>query len=98
MDQIAQIRKMFECLPEKDVPIVNKFLDKRQFVEIKEIVDSDVTKFAQKNYSVVFNVLTPTEKDLDILEQYNALKELQLVINLQAAAFIDEEDDIEDYE
>lgn len=98
MDKIAEIRMMFECLPERDIPIVNKFLDKRQFVEIKEIVDSDVAKFVKNNYNVIYSGnMIPTEEEFGIIEQYNILKDLQLVINSQAAAFIDENREEEEF-
>ena len=44
MKKIEQIRELLQNLPEKDIPIANKLLDKRDFISLKEIVDADVYK------------------------------------------------------
>jgi predicted transcriptional regulator len=85
---------MLNALPEKDIELANKLLDKRQFVDLKELIDSDVYKINKTKYS-----LSPrTDDDGNLLEnpskeyiyaesKYNQLKELQAEIDLQAEAF-----------
>ena len=53
MKKIKQIYDLLQNLPEKDIPIAVKLLDKRDFIGLKELVDSDVyivnnAKFKQK--------------------------------------------------
>lgn len=102
MSKINQIREMLNILPEKDIKIANKLLDKRQFVELKELVDSDVFKIGQTKIKLMppadsdGNLLeAPTQEYADAEVKYNQLKELQAEIDVQAAAF---ESDLNDEE
>ena len=103
MNIITAIREYFEHLPEKDKKIAEKLLDGRKFAELKEIVDSDVIKLSKK-VNLEEDEARLTEEELQILDKYNKLKELQDIVNEQAEPFIDDESmydppltDLEDY-
>lgn len=93
MSTIDKIRNLFKFLPQKDIELANDFLNKRHFVELKELVDSDVTKAFK-----LVEKLMPEEEDGQCTEEYvvaqaiyNELKTLQSMVDFQAAAFeIDE--------
>ena len=113
MKIINQIRQYFIYLPVKDRKIAENLLDDRKFAELKELVDSDVIKITEKRYKLLLNdgtgltdeeIIKLTEKTADIEEKYNNLKELQEIVDEQAAPFIEDESmydppltDIEDY-
>ena len=103
MTKIEQIREMINAsLPEKDKKIAINLLDKRKFVELKELVDSDVFKEAQSKIKLFplldddGNLLEePSPEYAEAEERYNKLKDLQDEVNLQAQAF---ESDLDDEE
>ena len=103
MTKIEQIQEMINAsLPEKDKKIAINLLDKRKFVELKELVDSDVFKEAQKKIKLFplsdddGNLLEePSPEYAEAEERYNKLKDLQDEVNLQAQAF---ESDLDDEE
>lgn len=86
MATITQIREKFSCLPEKDIKIANKLLNKRDFLNLEELVNSDVEKMANKYFACNMQE-DPSKECLAIEEQYNALKDLQSVVSEQASAF-----------
>lgn len=94
MKLIDKIRIRLKYLPPKDCDLCNKLLDKRQFVELKEIIDSDVYKLSK-----ALDKTTPKkENDLfsakyeNLEKRFNILKELQRMVNEQASAFEDTSD------
>ncbi len=42
--EIRKIRKLLPCLPEKDIPIGNKFLEARNWEELQNLVSSAIKK------------------------------------------------------
>ena len=113
MKIVNQIRQYFIYLPVKDRKIAENLLDGRKFAELKELVDSDVVKITEKRYKLLLNdgsgltdeeIVKLAEKTADIEEKYNNLKELQEIVDEQAAPFIEDDSmydhpltDIEDY-
>lgn len=96
MDKIAQIREMLNVLPEKDIKIANKLLDKRQFVELRELVDSDVYKCAKKKFQLELSSgEEPSSEYMEVETYYKSLKDLQDEVTEQAKAF---ESDLDDEE
>lgn len=93
---IDKIRGLFVYLPQKDINLANEFLNKRDFLNLKDLVDSDVVKV----YKILEGLL-PEEADGIITDEclkmqsiYNALKDLQHLVDIQASAF---EIDIDEY-
>lgn len=101
MEKIIQIRGMLEFLPtKKDQKIANDLLDKRKFVELKELVDSDVRKLSNRKLQLIpkidddGNLLEePSKEYTEAEERYNKLKELQAEVDIQAAAFEDPDEE-----
>lgn len=98
MNTIDKIRSLFVLLPQRDISIANKFLDKRDFLNLKDLVDSDVTKAYN-----TFIKLMPEDENSEYSEAYiraqviyNDLKDLQSLVDKQAAAF--EIDEVEYFE
>lgn len=86
---------MLAFLPEKDIELANKFLDKRDFVRLKELVDSDVIKLGRKVADQTSKFVTEHGEEgyymaTELDEQFNVLKNLQMEVDIQAAAFMDE--------
>lgn len=104
MNKIDQIREMIDSsLPEKDKRIANSLLDKRKFLELKELVDSDVFKTAKRKTQLLpladddGNLLEePSPEYAEAEERYNKLEDLQAEVDAQAAAFESDLDD-DDY-
>ena len=48
---VDRIRTLISSLPEKDVPLGHKFLDKRDFDSLKELVDSAMYKVKKSQRS-----------------------------------------------
>lgn len=91
MTVIEKIKNRLKYLPTKDIELCNKLLDKRQFIELKEIVDSDVYKLAKERDKIApkrFNERFSTKYE-KMEERYNVLKELQIMVNEQASIFED---------
>lgn len=101
MNKIAQIREMLAFLPEKDIKLANNLLDARHFVELKELVDSDVYKLDKKKLNLMSKLGTELETPeivqeyYEVEEKFNKLRELQSEVNFQASAF---ESDLSDEE
>lgn len=98
MNTIDKIRSLFILLPQRDIDIANKFLNKRDFLNLKDLVDSDVTKA----YNTFINLM-PEDENGEYSEAYlraqviyNDLKDLQALVDKQAAAFVI--DEVEYYE
>lgn len=98
MNTIDKIRSLFVLLPQKDINIANEFLNKRDFPNLKDLVDSDVTKA----YDTLLKLM-PEDENSECSEAYiraqviyNDLKDLQALVDKQAAAF--EIDEVEYYE
>jgi hypothetical protein len=98
MDTISKIRNLFRFLPQKDIEIANNFLNKRDFLNLKYLVDSDVTKAYN-----TFIRLMPEDENGQYTEEYllaqtiyDELKDLQALVDKQAAAF--EIDEVEYFE
>ena len=101
MATVAQIKEGLNCLPEKDIKIANKLLDKRDFIGLEELVNSDVYKITNKYESLLLERKEgeePTEEIITLQTQYDAIKSLQEDVSAQAAAFKveDEDDDYDD--
>lgn len=98
MNTIDKIRSLFVLLPQRDINIANEFLNKRDFPNLKDLVDSDVTKA----YDTLLKLMPEDENsecsEAYIIAQviYNDLKDLQALVDKQAAAF--EIDEVEYYE
>ncbi len=95
MNKITQLRQMLAFLPEKDIELANKFLDKHDFVRLKELVDSDVIKLGRKITNEISKFVDEHGEDGDYIateldEQFNVLRNLQMEVDIQAAAFMDE--------
>jgi hypothetical protein len=93
MDTISKIRNLFRFLPERDIKIADNFLNKRDFLNLKDLVDSDVIK-AYKT----LERLMPEDTDAQCSEEYvvaqaiySELKDLQNIVDRQASAFIIDE-------
>lgn len=94
MGRIKMISDLFSNLVIKgDKELCEKFLAQRKFVQLKEIVDANVTK-AEKMLPNVFDDRI-TNKAIKEEETYNNLKQLQEYVNAIAKDF---EDPIENYE
>lgn len=98
MNTIDKIRGLFILLPQKDINLANEFLNKRDFLNLKDLVDSDVTKAYN-----TFIKLMPEDENGEYSEDYlraqviyNDLKDLQVLVDKQAEAF--EIDEVEYYE
>lgn len=90
MATITEICEMFRCLPPKDIPIANKLLFARDFLELKALIDSDVTKLERKRKN------NPEDADdIALDEKYLKIIQLKNAVDEQAAAFSN--DDIENY-
>lgn len=91
MTKIEQISQMINNLPDKDRKIAHNFLNKRKFVELKEIVDSDVVRLKRKLNKAAPKRPEdePTTKYLNLETAYNAMTDLQTEVNSQAQAFLD---------
>lgn len=93
MNTISKIRNLFVLLPQKDINLANEFLNKRDFLNLKDLVDSDVTKA----YNTLMNLM-PEDENGECSEAfvkaqviYSNLKDLQTLVDKQASAFeIDE--------
>lgn len=67
---VSRIKSMIDALPKKDIPFGFKFLEKRDFDSLKELVDSAI-------YKINKNLLSsnPKEEYINIdLERLNTLK------------------------
>lgn len=90
--KIKWMYQMLESLPKDDFELCKKFLDKRQFVELKELIDSNAILVSKQ-----LTKLAPTDdkmlskRYLDLETTYNNIKALQSEVDIQAAAFMDEE-------
>lgn len=98
MNTIDKIRSLFVLLPQRDINIANEFLNKRDFPNLKDLVDSDVVKA----YDTLLKLM-PEDENGECSEAYiraqviyNDLKDLQALVDKQAAAF--EIDEVEYYE
>lgn len=50
-DNVNRIRELISCLPEKDAILAEKYLNKRDFQSILEIVESDLYKLENRKYN-----------------------------------------------
>lgn len=98
MNTIDKIRSLFVLLPQRDINIANEFLNRRDFPNLKDLVDSDVVKV----YDTLLKLM-PEDENGECSEAYiraqviyNNLKDLQALVDKQAAAF--EIDEVEYYE
>lgn len=89
---------MFVLLPQKDINLANEFLNKRDFLNLKDLIDSDVTKAYN-----TFIKFMPEDENGEYSEAYlraqviyNDLKDLQALVDKQASAF--EIDEVEYFE
>lgn len=89
MATITQIKEKMKCLPEKDIKIADKLLDKRDFVSLEELINSDVEKISIDYDLIVENSLNtePSKKEIELAAQYEEIKELQVWVSEQASAF-----------
>lgn len=98
--KLQEIADLFQYLPERDKRIASIWLSRRKFVEIKEIVDSDVTLVSrQLSASIDNNGLSADEYTKSCGEkelQLNKLKELQVKVDAIAKDFIDLDSDSDD--
>lgn len=95
MNILNEIKEGIKQIPNvKDRNLANSFLGKRDFVNLKELVDSDVTKEFNKINKLINNEATAdSEECLTAQMIYNELRELQCLVTEQAKAFL--EDDLE---
>ena len=63
MASVQQIKKLIPNLPEKDAVLALKFLDKRDFESILELVESDLYKL-RKTYKEE----EPNEQEISLVE------------------------------
>lgn len=106
MNKITLIRQFFVHLPEKDQRFANDFLDKRKFVELKEIVDANVVKLDKKksamwkketdaalaaNPELNLSDFIPSEEYMELESTYDDLIQLQTIVDEQALPFLEEE-------
>lgn len=98
MNTIDKIRSLFVLLPQRDINIANEFLNRRDFPNLKDLVDSDVVKA----YDTLLKLM-PEDENGECSEAYiraqviyNNLKDLQALVDKQAAAF--EIDEVEYFE
>jgi hypothetical protein len=106
MNKITLIRQFFVHLPEKDQRFANDFLDKRKFVELKEIVDANVVKLDKKksamwkketdaalaaNPELNLSEFIPSEEYMALESTYDDLIQLQTIVDEQALPFLEEE-------
>lgn len=93
MNVINQIRELLPNLPtKKDVELATKFLDERHFVELKEIIDSDIAKMRKVKYREELVAGTDSfdaEKYAAAEETYNKLRELKDLVDPIAQDFLD---------
>lgn len=89
MNTIDKIRGLFVLLPQKDINLANEFLNKRDFLSLKDLVDSDVIKAYR-----ALEKLMPEDENGECSEAYvrayviyNDLKDLQSLVDKQASAF-----------
>lgn len=99
MSKIDQIHSMLTCLPKKDYKLALQFLDKRQFVELKEIVDSNIMylKKLMYRYSPKRDTTEPSERYIKLEQRYNIINKLKSEVDIQAQAFIDLYPEEEEY-
>ena len=99
MTTIQKIKENLKCLPEKDIKIAENLLEKRDFIGLEELVNSDVEKTANKYFtalSALEETDSPTQEVINLEAEYQALKDLQSEVAPQAAAFKDELLDLDD--
>jgi hypothetical protein len=89
MNTIDKIKSLFVLLPSKDIVLANEFLNKRDFLSLKDLVDSDVTKA----YNILLQLM-PEDENGECSEAYvraqviySDLKDLQSLVDFQAVAF-----------
>lgn len=97
---IDEIKTLFEYLPKKDRELAIRFLDKRDFLSLKELVDSDVYKAGKKMEKHLMDNIDDafTEKYVKEEDEFNALKDLQYKVKEQAKIFDPEIDEEYDYD
>ena len=89
MGRIETIKNLLSSLIIKgDTKLANTFLEKRDFLSLKEIVDANVYK-AEKTMPGLFNPEIKTTEEEE--NNYNNLKSLQELVNNFANDFIDPE-------
>lgn len=87
---LYRIRELIKELPSKDATLAAKFLEKRNFQGILELVDSDIYKARKAN-----NILDMTEESLE--EDSHLGKLLELKSNLdEYMSFLDIPDNSDD--
>lgn len=72
---LERIQELILILPEKDIKIVNKYLDKRDFQSIIEIVESDIYK-AERSNNVNSNYYSQLIELRDYLSTYLACTDI----------------------
>lgn len=95
MNILNEIKEGIKQIPNvKDRNLANSFLDKRDFVNLKELVDSEVTKEFNKIDKLINNETTAHSVECLTAQMiYNELRDLQCLVTEQAKAFL--EDDVE---
>lgn len=53
MTEVEKIKSLIGCLPKKDIAYANKFIEKRDFESLLEIVDSDITKAESQQTKII---------------------------------------------
>ena len=99
MKKIKQIYDLLQNLPEKDIPIAVQLLDKRDFIGLKELVDSDVYIVNNAKFKLSPHYIDeePTLEYLNMENKFNKLKDLQYEVDKQAEAFEPEVINNEDF-
>lgn len=72
---LERIQELIPILPEKDIKIVNKYLNKRDFQSIIEIVESDIYK-AERSNNVNSNYYLQLIELRDCLSTYLACTDI----------------------
>ena len=91
--QIETIRRLIVYLPKRDIQLGYKFLNRRDFDSLKELIDSAI-------YKVEKNLASENPKDEYINLDLDMMNELQQEVYLYAINFElpDNEDDYNNYD
>ena len=66
--QVQKIRSLIPRLPEKDIPLANKFLDKRDFENLEDLVTSAIYKVSKSKTIGASEALMERYKNIDVAD------------------------------
>lgn len=92
MTQLDKIKSLVKYLPDKDIKYAEKFINKRDFKSLQEIVESDVKKLNRQLGKLTLEELNKDENQ-HLSIQYDKLRTLEFEVDLYCSQLMLDNDE-----